>query len=69
MRRNERKRFITKLYRYWWGSLFDINTNEKIKFPHISTISGECFCWITTLDGKVIRQSFVDENNKQYRYC
>ena len=48
---------------------FDINTNEKIKFPHISTISGECFCWITTFDGKVIRQSFVDENNKQYRYC
>lgn len=61
-----RKKYITKKYKYKYGQTFNPETGEKVEVPLTTRISGEGFVFITTYDGKVIRQSFVDENGKQF---
>lgn len=64
---NIRKRFKTKKYWYSWGNIYDLKTEEKMKFITSSAYCRADLVWITTYQEskdslpKVIRYLFVDE--------
>lgn len=64
-----RKKFITKLYKYNYGYFYDLVSNDRVDIKNIERIYAEGFCWITTFEGKVIRKTYVDENNNQLLGC
>lgn len=68
MRTNNRKSFVTKRYGYYYGAVYDPKTITEVDVDLNETICADCYIWITTYNGKTIRQSFVDENNKQVWY-
>lgn len=63
-----REKFVTKKYRYDYGYLYDLQTNERVILKLQEIISGIGYCFVTIYEGKVIRQAFVDENGKQFFY-
>lgn len=68
MRNNKRKQFVTKVYGYYYGVVYDLKTVKEVDINLKEVISADCFVWVTTYNGKVIRQSFVDKYNKQVWY-
>lgn len=67
MRTNRHKQFLTKLYGYYYGVVYNLEDITKVDIGLNEAISADCYIWITTCNGKTIRQAFVDENNRQIR--
>jgi hypothetical protein len=67
MRTNNRKGFVTKLYRFYYNVLYDPKTLTEVDIDLNEAIYADCYVWITTYNGKTIRQAFVDKNNRQFR--
>lgn len=66
MRTNNRKKgFITKKYGYYYGVVYNIEDITRVDISLKEAICADCYIWITTYNGKVIRQSFVDRDNNQ----
>lgn len=69
MRTNNREGFVTKRYGYYYGAVYDPDTIERVPGIRLKeAIYADCYIWITTYNGRTIRQSFVDENNNQVWY-
>lgn len=67
MRTNNRKGFVTKLYGYYYNVVYDLKTITEVDIDLNEAIFADCYVWITTYNGRTIRQAFVDKNNRQIR--